>query len=106
MRIALLGFALAVALGGIARAQGASADQQLSSFQLMNGTVLVVTPDGRVTRRSDAAPDMLGGIPGDARPMTVGSILVMRDNTLYATPDRPMQGGTTLSEAIARSPKR
>lgn len=72
----------------------------------MTGTVLVVKPDGRVTRSSDVAPDMMGDLMKDARPMTTGAIMFLRDNKLYATPDRPMQGGTMLSEAIARSPKR
>jgi len=98
--------ALAVALAGAARAQGDQGDRQLSRLQLMTGTALVFTPDGRVTRRLDVAPDMLGELMKDARPMTAGAILFMRDNTLYATPDRPMQGGTMLSQAIARSPNR
>jgi hypothetical protein len=105
-RTAFPGFALAVALGGIAWAQGDQGGQQLSSFQLMNGWVLVVTPDGRVTRRSDVAPDMLSEVTRDARPMAAASILAMRDNTLYAVPDRPMQRGTMLSEAIVRPPRR
>lgn len=46
---------------------------------------------------------MLGELMKDARPMSPGSILIMRDNKLYATPDRPLQGGTMLSERIARS---
>jgi hypothetical protein len=106
MRTALLGFTLAVLLGGIVWAQGDQPGQQLSSFQFNTGTVLVVTPDGRVARRSDVAPDMLGELTKDARPMTAGRILFMRDNKLYSTPDRRMQGGTMLSEAITRSPKR
>ena len=105
MRIALPGFAAAVALGGLVWAQGDQPGQQLSSFQLSTGTVLVVTPDGMVTRRSDVAPDMLSEVTKDARPVTTGMIMAMRDNKLYSTPDRPMQGGTMLSEAIAR-PKR
>jgi len=103
LRTALLGAALATALGGIARAQGDQGDQQLSSFQLMNNRVLVVTPDGRVTMRSVNSPDMLSEVMKEARPMTAGSILIMRDNKLYVAPDRPMQGGTMLSEVIARS---
>jgi hypothetical protein len=106
MRSIFLGFALAVVLGGIVWAQGDQPGQQLSSFQLMTGTALVITPDGRVTRRSDVPPDMLGELMKDAQPMTAGRILFMRHNELYSAPDRPMQGGTMLSEAIARSPKR
>ena len=51
-------------------------------------------------------PDMLGELMKDAQPMTAGRILFMRDNKLYSAPDRRMQGGAMLSEAIARSPKR
>jgi hypothetical protein len=107
MRTALLGFALAVALGGgVARAQGDQGDQQLSSFQLMSNWVLVVTPDGRVTRRSDVPQDTLAEVMKDARPMTTGGIMFMRDNKLYMAPDRSMQGGTMLSDAIARPTRR
>ena len=105
MRTALLGFVLAVAFGGIAWAQGDQPGQQLSPFQLRTGTVLCVTPDGTVTRRSDVPPEMLKEVMRDARPMTAGSILVMRDDKLYVTPDRRMQGGTMLIEEI-RSAKR
>ena len=105
MRTALLGFALAVALGASAWAQGDQPGQQLSGFQLKTGTVLCVTPDGTVTRRSDVPPEMLSEVMRDARPMAAGSILVMRDNKLYVTPDRRTQGGTMLIEAI-RSAKR
>ena len=104
-RNVLLGFGTAVMVGGIVWAQGDQPGQQLSSFQLSTGTVLVVTPDGIVTRRSDVAPDMLSEVTKDARPVTTGMIMAMRENKLYSTPDRPMQGGTMLSEAIAR-PKR
>lgn len=103
IKTALLGFASAAALGGIVWAQGDQGSQQLSSFQLMNGWVLAVTPDGKVTRRSDVAPDMLAEVTRDAHPMTGATILAMRDGTLYAAPDRRMQGGTMLSEAISRS---
>ena len=103
MKTALLGFAMGVALGGIALSQGDQGGQQLSSFQLMNGWVLAVTPDGRVTRRSDVAPEMLAEVTREAHPMTTGTILTMRDHTLYAASDRPMQGGVMLSEAIERS---
>jgi hypothetical protein len=103
MRAALLGVTAAVAIGGIVWAQGDQPGQQLSSFQLNTGTVLVVTPDGKVTRRSDVAQDMLSEVAKDARPVTTGMIMVMRDNKLYSTPDRPTQGGTMLSEAIAKS---
>jgi len=106
IRTVLLGFALAVALGGIAWTQGDQGGQQLSSFQLMTGTVLVIKPDGTVTRRSDVPPDMVSEVTKEARPMTTGMILAMQDKTLYGTPDRPMKGGTMLSEAIAQSPKR
>ena len=76
---------------GIAQAQG---DRQLSSFQLMTGTALVVTPDGMVTRSDgrgdrgvlDVAPDILRELMKDAQAMTAGTILLMCDNTLYATP--------------------
>ena len=51
------------------------------------------------------AADMLGEMAKEARPMTAGIIVAMRDNTLYVTPDRPMQGGTMLPQAIGRSPK-
>ena len=105
MRTALLGFALAVVLGAIAWAQGDQPGQQLSGFQLKTGTVLCVTPDGAVTRRSDVPPEMLSEVMREARPMTAGSILVMRDNKLYVTPDRRMQGGAMLIEQI-RSAKR
>ena len=104
-RTVLLGFALTVVLGDIARPQGDQGGQQLSGFQLMTGSVLVVTPDGRVTRHFDVPPDMLGEVTKEARPMTAGIIVAMRDNTLYVTPDRPMQGGTMLPQAIGRSPK-
>ena len=53
MKTALLGLALAAALSGTARAQGDQPGQQLSGFQIRTGTVLCVTPDGTVTRRSD-----------------------------------------------------
>ncbi|MBV8096777.1 MAG: hypothetical protein JOY71_27500 [Acetobacteraceae bacterium] len=106
MKTVLLGFAVAVLLGGIVWAQGDQPGQQLSSFQLMTGTALVITPDGRVTRRADVPPDMLGELTKDAQPMTAGRILFMRDNKLYSAPDRRMQGGTMLSEALARSPNR
>jgi hypothetical protein len=56
MRTVLLGFALAVVLGGIAWSQGDQPGQQLSSFQLKTGTVLFVTPDGTVSRHSDVPP--------------------------------------------------
>ena len=106
IRTALFGFVLAVTLGVIAWAQGDQGGQQLSTFQLMTGTVLVVTPDGKVSRRSDVPPDMIGEITKDARPMTATMIVAMRYNAVYGTPDRPMPGGTMLSEAITRSPKR
>ncbi|MBV8588856.1 MAG: hypothetical protein JO212_02125 [Acetobacteraceae bacterium] len=100
---ALLGFALAVALGAIAWAQGDQPGQQLSGFQLKTGTVLCVTPDGTVTRRSDVPPEMLREVMREARPMTAGSILVMRDDKLYVTPDRRTQGGAMLIETIRKS---
>ena len=106
IRTVLLGFALAIALGGIAWTQGDQGGQQLSSFQLRTGTVLVIKPDGTVTRRSDVPPDLLGEVTKEARTMTTGMILAMKDKTLYGTPDRPMQGGTMLSDAIAQSSNR
>jgi hypothetical protein len=106
MRTALLGFTAAVAIGGIVWAQGDQPGQQLSNFQINTGTVLVVTPDGKVTRRSDVAPEMLGELMKDAHPMPAGGIMFMRDNKLYATPDRRIESGTMLSDAIAHSPKR
>src|SRR5690348_3500752 len=53
MKTVLLGFTLAVVLGGIAWSQGDQPGQQLSGFQLRTGTVLFVTPDGTVSRHSD-----------------------------------------------------
>ena len=100
MRTALLGFALAVSLGGIAWSQGDQPGQQISGFQLKTGTVLCVTPDGRVTRRSDVPREMLSEVMKEARPMTAGSILVMQNDKLYVTPDRRTQGGTMLIEEI------
>ena len=105
MRTVLVGFALAAALGGAAQAQGDQPGQQVSNFQLMTGTVLVITPDGTVSRRSDVPPNMLDELMKEARPMPAGGIMFMHDNKLYATPDRRMEGGKTLSEAIARSRK-
>jgi len=100
MRTALLGFAFVTAVSVIAWAQGDQPGQQLSNFQLRTGTVLCVTPDGNVTRRSDVPPEMLSEVMTDARPMTAGSILVMQNDKLYVTPDRRMQGGTMLIEKI------
>ena len=59
-----------------------------------------------MTRRSDVPPDLLGEVTKEARTMTTGMILAMKDKTLYGTPDRPMNGGAMLSEAIAQSSKR
>ena len=106
IRTVLLGFALAVALGGIAWSQGDQPGQQLSNFQLRTGTVLFVTPSGTVSRHSDVPSEMLGELMKDARPMPAGGIMFVQDGKLYATPDRRMEGGTMLSEAIARSAKR
>ena len=106
MRTALLGFALAVAIGGIAWAQGDQPGEQLSGFQLKTGTVLFVTPDGTVSRHSDVPPAMVSELMKDARPMPAGGIMFVQDGKLYATPDRRMENGTMLSEAIARSSKR
>ncbi len=102
----LLGAALISAVGAAAYAQGDGGGQQLSSFQLMNNRVLVVTPDGRVVTRQVEAPEMLTELLKDARPMSAGSILIMHDNKVHATSDRPTQGGTMLSEAIVRMPGR
>lgn len=105
IRSALLGFAFAVVLSGVALAQGDQGDKQLTSLQLRSNSVLVITPDGRVSRRSDVPSDVLAEAMKDARPMTTAGIMFMRDNKLYMAPDRPMTGGTMLSEAIMRSGK-
>jgi len=105
IRTALLGFAFAVAFGNVALAQGDQGDKQLTGIQLMSNSVLVITPDGRVSRRSDVPPDLLAEAMKDARPMTTAGIMFMRDNKLYMAPDRPMQGGTMLSATIMRSGK-
>jgi hypothetical protein len=103
---ALLGAVLVSALGGAVYAQGDGGSQQLSNYQLMINRVFVVTPDGKVVMRTVEAPEMQSEILKEARPMSAGSILIMRDNKVYATPDRPTQGGIMLSEAIARMPVR
>lgn len=103
---AFLGAALLVALSSFAYAQGDGGGQQLSSFQLMNNRVLVVTPDGRVIIRPIEGSAMLGEIMRDARPMSAGTVLLMRDDKLYTAQDRPMADGTMLSGAITRMPAR
>lgn len=104
-RSALLGAALLAALGAGAHAQGDSGSQQLSSFQLMNGRVIVISPTGSVTMRTvDEA--MAGEIMREAHPMAAGSIIFMRNGKLYAASDRPMQGGAMLSDTISRLPGR
>ena len=100
-RSTLLGAVLAATLGAGARAQGDSGSQQLSSFQLMNGRVIVISPTGSVAMRS-VEETMAGEIMRDAHPMVVGSIILMRDGKLYATSDRPTQGGAMLSDTISR----
>ena len=105
IRTALLGFAFAAFLANLAWAQGDQGDKQLTGIQLMSNSVLVITSDGRVSRRSDVAPDLLAEAMKDARPMTTAGIMFMRDNKLYMAPDRPTTGGTMLSEAIMRSGK-
>lgn len=106
LRTAIVGAAMVAALAGTVRAQGDSGSQQISDFQLMNGRVIVVSPQGYAALRYVPAPDMLAEIMRDARPMSTGSILAMRDGKLYAAPDRPMPGGTMLSEMITRSTAR
>ena len=102
LRTAFLGTALILALGSGVRAQGDSGSQQLTDFQLMNGRVIVVTPAGRVAMRPGNGAGMLSDAMKDAQPMTGGSILFMRDNRLYAIPDRPMGSGTMLSDMVTR----
>ena len=104
-RSALLGAAFVATLGAGAHAQGDSGSQQLSSFQLMDGRVIVISPTGSVAMRSVDAT-MAGEIMRDAHPMAAGSIILMRDGKLYATSDRPMQGGAMLSDTISRLPGR
>ena len=100
----MLGTALILALGSGVRAQGEGGSQQLTDFQLMNGRVIVVTPTGRVAMRPGNGSGMLSDAMKDAQPMTGGSILFMRDNRLYAIPDRPMGSGTMLSDMVTRQP--
>lgn len=104
-RSAFLGAALFTTLATGARAQGDSGSQQLSSFQLMNGRVIVVSPTGSVAMRS-IDESMAGEIMRDAHPMTAGGIIFVRDGKLYATPDRPMPGGAMLSDTVSRLPGR
>ena len=90
-------------LSGVALAQGDQGDKQLTSLQLMSNSVLVITPDGRVSIRSDVPSDVLAEAMKDAKPMTTAGITFMRDNKLYMVPDRPMTGGNRPpSEAIMR----
>jgi hypothetical protein len=98
----ILSTAPALLLVRNANAQGDRADDQLSTFQLMNGWVLSVTPDGRVVRRGDVAEDLSGEIMKAARPMALGSVMIMHQNRLYVSPDRAIRGGTMLCDAIAR----
>ena len=103
-RSALLGAAFVATLGAGAYAQGDSGSQQLSGFQLMNWRVIVISPTGSVAMRS-VDETIAGEIMRDARPMVAGSIVFTRDGKLYATSDRPMQGGAMLSGTISRLPE-
>ena len=110
MRTVLLGFALAVVLGGIAWSQGDQPGQQLSNFQLRTGTVLFVTPSGTVSRHSDVPPEMLSELMKDARPMPAGGdhVHAGRQAVRHAGPaygggNYAIRGDRAFVEAVTRA---
>lgn len=101
-RRTFLALAPLVAFSRLARAQGEQADEQLSSYQLANGWVLSVTPDGKIVKRGDVSGDLLQQVLKDAHPMPAGTVMIMRGKGLWVTPDRRMDSGTMLCQALER----
>ena len=98
----IFGFAaLALALPlGVVWAQGDLPGEQLTSLQLANNTVLVVTPDGRAVERS-MPPTHLDRMMAGAQPVSSGTILVERNGRLFMVPDHAMPNGRMLSQHLA-----